>query len=247
MKMIFKRVVAYLIDIILISIVSTLLTSNKYLNKDYEKYQNTYDNYIKETENYNEYLTKLNNFSSDNKISKSEYNKLDELSENKELNKFYKDKKISKKEYNSLIEKLNDNYSINQIDYSYKLIKYSIIPTIISLMCILLYFVVIQFYFDGRTAGKLLMKLKVVSNNDKKLTILNFFIRSLIVNEVFINILNVIFVLVLSKNNYLVYNQIIYPITYILEMSIITTILFDKNNRGIHDYLSNTKVIESKR
>ena len=247
MKIIIKRVAAYIIDIILVSIVSTLFTSNKYLNKDYEKYQNVYDSYVEETEIYNDYSTKLNNFFSDNKISKSEYNKLNELNINKELTKFYKDEKITKKEYDKLIEKLDKNYSNIQIDYSYKLIKYSIMPTIISLMCILLYFVVIQFYFDGRTLGKLLMNLKIVSNNDKKLTILNFFIRSLIVNEVFINILNIIFILVLTKNNYLVYNQIIYPITYILEMSIIATILFDKNNRGIHDYISNTKVIESKR
>lgn len=247
MKRIFKRVAAYIIDVILISIVSTLLTSNKYLNKDYEKYQNVYDDYVKETEIYNDYSVKLNNFFSDNKISKSEYNKLNDLDENEDLIKFYKDKKISKKEYEKLINNMSSDYSNIQIDYSYKLIKYSIMPAIISLLCILFYFVVIQFYFDGRTLGKLLMNIKVVSNNGKKLTILNFFIRSLIVNEVFINILNIIFVFVLSKNNYLIYNQIIYPITYILEMFIIATILFDKNNRGIHDYISNTKVIESKR
>lgn len=247
MKSIFKRVAAYIIDIILISILSTILTSNKYLNKDYEKYQKTYDSYVKETEIYNDYSVKLNNFFSDDKISKNEYNKLNEITENKNLIKYYEDNEITQKEFNIIIEKLDKDYSNKQIDYSYKLIKYTIIPTIISLMCILFYFVVIQFYFGGKTLGKLLMNLKVVSNNNKKLTILNFLIRSLIVNEVFINILNIIFILVLTKNNYLVYNQIIYPITYMLEMSIIATILFDKNNRGIHDYISNTKVIESKR
>ena len=111
-------------------------------------------------------------------------------------------------------------------------------------MCIMLYFIVIQFYFGGQTLGKKILKLKVVSNNDKKLSIVNFLIRSLVVNELFINILNVIFLFVLSKGNYLVYNKIIYVITYILEMAILFTIVFDKHNRGLHDYISNTKVIE---
>ena len=111
-------------------------------------------------------------------------------------------------------------------------------------MCIMLYFIVMQFYFGGQTLGKRILKLKVVSNNDKKLSIINFFIRSLIVNEIFINILNVIFILVLSKGNYLIYNKIIYVVTYILEMAILFTMVFDKQNRGLHDYISNTKVIE---
>jgi uncharacterized RDD family membrane protein YckC len=131
-----------------------------------------------------------------------------------------------------------------EIEYSYKLLKYSIIPTIVNLMCIMLYFIVMQFYFGGQTLGKKILKLKVVSNNNKKLSIVNFLIRSLVVNELIINILNVICLFVLSKGNYLTYNKIIYVVTYILEMAILFTIVFDKNNRGLHDYISNTKVIE---
>lgn len=248
MKHVLKRIGAYLIDIIVVSLVATLLTSNKYINKDYEKYNDTYDEYNKTYEKYNTYYNKLENYYEDEKISEKEYNKLIEYDEEytKDLLEFYSDNKISKEEYNKIVENLNSNYSKLEIDYSYKLLKYTVIPTIVNLMCILLYFVVIQFYLGGKTLGKKLMKIKVVSNNDKKLTILNFFVRSLIVNEVFINILNVIFILILSKNNYLIYNQIIYVVTYILEMLIIATMLFDKNNRGVHDYISNTKVIESK-
>ena len=53
--------------------------------------------------------------------------------------------------------------------------------------------------------------------------------------------------IVLSKSNYITYNQIIYVVTYILEMVIMFMIVFDKNNRGLHDYISNTKVIEDKK
>lgn len=248
MKIILKRIGAYLIDIILVSLVATLLTSNQYINKDYKKYNDTYEEYNIKYEEYVNYFNKLENYYEDQKISNKEYNKLLEFDEyTKDLIKYYEDEEIKNKEYETIIENLNTEYSKMEIDYSYKLLKYSIIPTIVNLMCIALYFAVMQFYFGGQTLGKKLMKLKVVSNNKKNLTILNFFIRSLIVNELFINILNIVFLMVLSKNNYLVYNQIIYVITYILEMTIMFTLVFDKHNRGLHDYISNTKVVEAKK
>ena len=246
MKVILKRIGAYLIDIILVSLVATLLTSNHYINKDYKKYIKTYDEYNEEYNKYSEYYTKLENYYEDKKLEEKEYNKLIKLN-NKYLGVLkekYEDEKLSEKEYNEVIESLNLKYQEIDTDYSYKLLKYSLIPTIVNLMCIMLYFIVMQFYFGGQTLGKKILKLKVVSNNDKKLSIINFLIRSLVVNELFINILNVVFLLVLSKGNYLVYNKIIYVITYILEMAILFTIVFDKHNRGLHDYISNTKVIE---
>lgn len=249
MKLILKRICAYFIDITLVSLVATLLTSNSYINKDYKKYSETYNEYISEYEIYSDYYADLEKYYDDEKITKKEYNNLLESDKGytKDLKKYYEDKKISKAEYEEILESTNKRYSDKELNYSYKLLKYSIIPTVVSLMCILLYFVAIQHVFSGKTLGKFIMKLKVVSNNDKKLSIVNFFIRSLVVNEVFINTLSVLCLLILSKNNYLIYNKIIYVITYILEMILMFTIVFDKNNRGLHDYISNTKVIEDKK
>ena len=246
MKIVLKRIGAYLLDIILVSLVATMLTSNSYINKDYKKYNETYDAYIEKNEDYTSYYEKLQNFYEDEEIEEKEYNKLLKFDKEytKDLTKYYKDKKIESNEYEKIIEKLNTSYNKIEIDYSYKLLKYSVIPTIVNLMCIMLYFVVFQFYFNGQTFGKKIMKIKVVSNSKKDLTILNFFIRSLIVNELFINILSVICLMILSKNNYLTYNQIIYVITYIIEMTFLLMIVFDKNGRSLHDYISNTKVVE---
>lgn len=246
MKRVLKRIAAYLIDIILVSLIATFLTSNPYINKDYNKYKKTYDEYRDKYDVYASYTTNIEKYFKDEKITEKEYNKLLEHDfENEDtLVKYYEDEKITKKEYKTIFDEVAEYYSNLEIDYSYKLLKYSTIPTIVNLMCILLYFVVIQFSFNGQTLGKKLLKIRVVSNNEKTLTLLNYFVRSLIVNEVFINILNIIFLLVLSKNNYITYNQIIYVVTYILEMTIMFTIVFDKNNRGLHDYLCNTKVIE---
>lgn len=246
MKTVLKRIGAYLIDIILVSVVATLLTANPYINKDYKKYTKTYEEYNEEYNKYSDYYTKLENYYEDKELSKKEYNKLIKLDNSylKILKEKYKDRKLTEEEYNEVIESLNLQYQDIDINYSYKLLKYSLIPTIVNLMSIMLYFIVMQFYFGGQTLGKKILKLKVVSNNDKKLSIVNYLIRSLVVNELFINILNVICLLVLSKGNYLTYNKIIYVVTYILEMAILFTIVFDKHNRGLHDYISNTKVIE---
>lgn len=249
MKLLLKRIGAYLIDIILISVIATFLSSNKYINKDYKEYTKVYEEYNENYNEYNRFITKLNNSFENNKISKKEYKDLLKYDRKytKELKSSYKDNKITKTEYNSILENLNENYSKLETNYSYKLLKKSIIPTIINMLCILLYFVVIQYYFNGQTLGKKIMNLRVVKNSNKKLTIFNFLLRSLIVNEVFINICSIICLLVLSKNSYIAYSQIIYIITYIFEMAIIFTITFDKNNRGLHDYICNTKVIEDKK
>ena len=249
MKLLLKRIGAYLIDIILISLIATFLSSNKYINKDYKEYTKVYEEYNENYNEYNRFITKLNNSFENNKISKKEYKDLLKYDRKytKELKSSYKDNKITKTEYNSILENLNENYSKLETNYSYKLLKKSIIPTIINMLCILLYFVVIQYYFNGQTLGKKIMNLRVVKNSNKKLTIFNFLLRSLIVNEVFINICSIICLLVLSKNSYIAYSQIIYIITYIFEMAIIFTITFDKNNRGLHDYICNTKVIEDKK
>ena len=213
MKIVVKRVIAYVIDLIIVTLISTILTTNTYLNKDYGRYIETYDKYEKYYESY-----------------EKEIEKLEELNDKE---------KISDKEYKKELEKINKK----NIDYNYEIIKLSIMPTIISILVILLYFVVIQFYMGGKTLGKKIMKLRVVSNKEKKLNILNFLLRSLVLNSVFVNIMSVIFVIVLSKKIYLIFNEIIYVVSYILEMTIIFMIIFDKNNRGLHDYVANTKVI----
>lgn len=220
MKTFIKRVVAYLIDIILVSLISTFITSNSYINKDYKIYNDTYEKYIE--------------------ISNEYENNILELEE--QLN----DEEIDEDTYNTEIEKLNEEYSENNINYNYKLLKYSIVPTIISILLILLYFVVIQFYFNGQTLGKKIMKIQIKSNSGKNLTIFNYLLRSLIINEVLINVISVICLFILSKSNYLIYNQIIYIITYVLEITIISMMMFDKNHRGLHDYIANTKVVDLK-
>jgi len=163
MKIILKRVLAYMIDIILVSLIATLITSNSYINKDYNKYVKTYEEYEKVYEEHIDFLNNFQKFYEDKKISQEEYSKL--IEDYEDYNTYLKnieiDKKISSEEYNKFIENINEDYYDQEENYSYKIVKLSLIQTIISILCILMYFVVIQYYFNGQTLGKKIMKLQV--------------------------------------------------------------------------------------
>lgn len=217
MKTIFKRLIAYLIDAFFVFLLATLLTSNSYINKDYNKYKKTYEEYVKIYDAY------------ENDV---------ELLEER-----YEDKLILEEEYKQILTEIDNNFNAKEKEYSYKLSKLSIIPSIINILVVLLYFVVIQYCFYGKTIGKKIMKLKVVSSKGKDLTIFNYFVRSLILNNVLIDTLNIIAIIILKQSQFFVYNQIIYVISYILEVTISLMIIFDKEGRGLHDLVATTKVV----
>ncbi len=219
MKMIFKRLAAYIIDIMLISLVIAFIAYNPYINMNYNKYNEVYDEYESYYDSYNKSLDKLKD-DLDNEI-------------------------ITNDDYDKELTNLNKSYIEESLNYRYRLDKLSTVTTFLTILTILLYFVIIQYAY-GTTIGKKLLKIKIVSNNDKPLTLLNYFIRSLLLYGVVINTLNLIFVIILSKSNYIIYSDIAYFISYIIEISIAFSIIFTKNNRGIHDMISNTKVVDVK-
>lgn len=247
MRIIYKRVVAYIIDIVLVTTIATLLSSNTYLNGDYENYLKTYNDYEKYITDYNIFINELDNLFKDEIIDLKKY---DRLIENKKysniISKYYNDSKITKDEYINIKEKINLEHTKNIENYNYKIAKLSIMMSIMGILCTLMYFVAVQYCFYGQTLGKKIMKIRVESNNGKELNIGNFLIRSLILNEILINIISLILLMILSKSSYITYSEIIYIITCTIETTILFTLVFNKDNRGIHDVISNTKVVEVK-
>ena len=106
MKKVLKRIVAYIIDIFLVMMLSTFITSNPYINRDYNKYIDELDKYSELSDNYNKSVEEL------------------------------KEKNMNEQEYDEELEKINLEYEKIEENYSYKLIKLSIIPAIIEILCI---------------------------------------------------------------------------------------------------------------
>lgn len=190
-----KRVVAYLIDMILVSALATAISVVFINNNDYQL----------RTEQMIDLTRKLSN------------------------------KEITNEEYTKESNELN-----------YYLAKESVGTTAVMASVTIVYFVVLSYFCHGITLGKYLMKLRVVSANDKELNILNYLLRSLFINLILSNLFSVIFVSLMSKDTFIS----IYPrVNNILSLFILVTILFityRNDGRGLHDFMANTKIISTK-
>ena len=160
---------------------------------------------------------------------RNESQKLLELSAN------YTSGNITKEEFTQEFDNIN-----------YYLTKDSVNVTVINLSVAIVYYVILCYYCGGITLGKYIMKLRIVSGNDKDLNIGNFLIRGLLVNMILSNIVSVLLVSLLNKESFIA----IYPkISNVLTLFLLVTlavIMYREDGRGLHDLLANTKVISTK-
>lgn len=220
----FKRILAYMVDMVIVSIIVYGLTNIKQINFQLENYKKTYKQYEKTVEKYQDLE--------------------DEYEDAKED---YEDKLIDKKEYQEKKQVYNDykaTYSNKVKKYNYELSKNSVISTLISIAIIIAYFGIFQFSMGGQTLGKKLMHLKVVKNKEGNLNILNYLIRCVILNGVIANVALLICVGIFNAGDFYNANYIITNAQSVLEIIILIMIFMTADGRGLHDYLAQTKVIE---
>lgn len=197
MDLTLKRVMAYLMDFLFITILVSFIVNIKIINPYLDKYRETYDKYNKLIIDVNE-------------------NKLDTES---------------------------DEYKTKMVDLTYDLNKYRVVSASISSILFLGYFGALQYILNGQTLGKKIMKIKVTSVSDKKLTILNFLTRSVILNNILFSIILIVGVYVFNKNNYYNLSLIITYIELLVMSLIVLMIVLRKDNRGLHELITNTKVV----
>ena len=190
-----KRIIAYVIDIMVITIFTTLIGRISFLNPSLKEYNKTYDEYMKLTEDY-------------------------------------QNKKIKQKEYEK-----------EMIDVNYRLSKENIYAGIITVSSLVLYFGVAQWLLKGQTIGKRILKLKVVSNKDKKLNIGNYLLRTTILNNVIFRVAIMVGVFFLNKKAYYNYSSALSLCESLMESIILLMVVLRKDNRGLHDIIAGTKVI----
>ena len=103
MKKIFKRLIAYIIDIFLITALSSAIMQLPLFNNDLANYNKYYKQTTKIQENYIKFNNDLKKYYKDKKLTKEEYDKLLKYKDyNDVLEKYYKDDKLSKKDYSKL-------------------------------------------------------------------------------------------------------------------------------------------------
>ena len=220
----FKRVVAYMLDMLLVTAIVFALTNIKQINfqlTKHDKASKEYSEIVKKYEKEEAKFNKIKKQYDKDKIKKSEYKKAKEKLDN------------YKKEYANDIKK-----------YNYKLSKTSTFATIMSMCVVILYFGILQYFMNGQTLGKKLMKIRVVKNKEGKLNILNFILRCIILNGIIANILLVTFVYIFNAGDFYNASYIVSNAQSIVEFIILIMIFMTKDNRGLHDYIASTKVVE---
>ena len=247
MKNLYKRVFAYILDLLIVYIVVSCLTNLSFINPQLKKYNNYYDKYSNMYINYQKFMNDVNKYYSDNKISDKEYNKLSKKYNDsiKYVDKYYNDGKITKKEYKKINNNVTKDFKIKYKKIYYYINKYSIVYNIVYVVCILLYFVLFNYITDGETLGKKLMKIKVVSNDDTKVSSLNYLLRAFILYNPLYYIFIVIGVLLLNINNFYDVSLILSNIKNYLFIIVVATAIIRDDNRGLHDIISHTKVVNS--
>lgn len=158
------------------------------------------------------------------------------------------------------IANLNENVTEILVDYSegsintetyissassllFRLARKQGLISLITIFLNVLYFVVYQFYNNGQTVGKKILGIKVVSNDSRELTFDNYIYRSFIINSILIDIFVFILLIFASQDLYISGVGLLGIINFILIFICGFMIIFNKEKRGLHDLVGNTRVV----
>ena len=146
----------------------------------------------------------------------------------------YSDKKINESEY---IDKM--------YEARYTIEKENLVESIVSLVLTFGYFATFAYYNNGQTLGKKLLKIKVVTNDGKEPSHFQFMGRSLIINGCLASLLSIILILIIKSNQYSYTIGIVSIVQSVIMFASLISVISRKDRRGIHDLISNTKVVEA--
>ncbi|MBQ4634386.1 MAG: RDD family protein [Bacilli bacterium] len=107
------------------------------------------------------------------------------------------------------------------------------------------YFVFIPKWLDGKTLGQYFRKVKLVSETDEKVTLNQYIIRALLNSGLFLTILAPLFIYICDAIWYSNVTSILCLIQFIYWIVSFVVLIIKK--KTIHDYVTNTKIIEVKR
>ena len=150
-----------------------------------------------------------------------------------DLYKSYEKHEISDENYKE--QYVSSYYDLNRLNFSYM---------VINLTTLLAYFGIFQWIMDGQTLGKRIMRLRVVSKDDSKdVSCFSFLIRSIILNNIVITVLQLCVLFLYPVNQYYMIYSNINMVGYVLNYVILFLLLVRVDHRGLHDLIASTKVV----
>lgn len=121
---------------------------------------------------------------------------------------------------------------------------------LIYLIFMLGYFIVLPFFWKGRTIGCYLCGVQIERFDQGELRIWQLFVRYSIVFGLGYVLLNNLFLLILPSSYYFICISVVAIFQFVLAFFSMMTVIFRKEKRGLHELLSNTeitKIIDEKK
>lgn len=128
---------------------------------------------------------------------------------------------------------------------NYELEQSRIPSYIVSLSLMFIYFVIVQYKLGGQTVGKKILNIKVESTKGK-LNVNQLIFRSLIINEIAFNMLNLVSIFVFKNATFSIVSGVLNMANVALILICAVMVIANKDKRGLHDMIAKTKVVELK-
>lgn len=133
------------------------------------------------------------------------------------------------------------------IEKLYDLEKESSSLTVVTAFVTFIYFGVIGFINNGQTLGKMITKLRVVPIKDNKLNPGLYIIRTLLITSIIPQIINIASLSLMNANTWYNLTGIVSQVQEFFFLIILGFMIFRDDERGLHDIICQTKVIEAKK
>ncbi len=115
---------------------------------------------------------------------------------------------------------------------------------VFNIIYIVLYFVVFPYYNNGQTIGKKILNIKVRSMGNKEASLLQLFLRSLIITGLFYLIFTLIALML--PFNYFILISVFGFLQIILVIICMIMVFVRQDRRGLHDLIGGTRVLNTK-
>ena len=128
MYKLWKRFCAYIVDMLIITLLTQCLSSTTILNPNLNKYQKDTKEYNKLYQSYINFTYQLQKNYEDNKLTEEEYKKLIEKNPSYQdvLEKYYQENTLTEKNYKKLLKETSKTYQDSSSKLYYQIEKKSI-------------------------------------------------------------------------------------------------------------------------